>query len=73
MVKARRQSRRGAPGRKRDSGSGRAGNGIPSKSTIVSTDTFISPKGRRYTILETDQTDPYDVPADSKKKPPDKA
>jgi hypothetical protein len=35
---------------------------IPNKASIISTETFTSPKGRRYTILETDQTDAYDDP-----------
>jgi hypothetical protein len=35
---------------------------VPRKESIVSVGTITSPKGRRYTILETDQLDPYDDP-----------
>ena len=35
---------------------------IPDKATVVATDTLTMPDGARYTILETDQTDPYDPP-----------
>ena len=35
---------------------------IPDKATVVATDTLTMPDGTRYTILETDQTDPYDPP-----------
>lgn len=35
---------------------------IPDKATIVATDTLTMPDGTRYTILETNQTDPYDPP-----------
>jgi hypothetical protein len=41
---------------------------MPSKSSITSTETFVSPSGRRYTILKTDQIDPYDDPKDSGRK-----
>jgi hypothetical protein len=34
----------------------------PDKATVVATDTLTMPDGARYTILETDQTDPYDPP-----------
>ena len=40
----------------------RAARDIPNKASIIATDTLISPDGRRYTILETNQTDPYDPP-----------
>ena len=33
---------------------------IPRKGSIVAVSTITSPKGRHYTILETDQMDPYD-------------
>ena len=42
--------------------------GIPSKASIVAIDTLISPKGRRYTIVETNQLDPYDDPKEAPKK-----
>jgi hypothetical protein len=47
-----------------------AGAEIPKKSTIVAEKTFVSPKGRRYAILETDQSDPYDEPDPKAKKGP---
>jgi hypothetical protein len=34
---------------------------IPDPDTVLRSETLTSPKGRRYTILETTQTDPYDV------------
>ena len=36
---------------------------IPDEATIVGRDTLVAPGGARFTILETDQTDPYDPPA----------
>jgi hypothetical protein len=57
-----------APRQERSTKAPRGVNDIPNKASIVATDTFVSPKGRRYTILETDQTDPYDVPAGQEKK-----
>jgi hypothetical protein len=35
---------------------------IPDKASNVATDTLTMPDGTRYTILETNQTDPYDPP-----------
>lgn len=40
--------------------------GLPDPATVVSEQTLISPKGRRYRILRTRQTDPYDGPAQDK-------
>ena len=37
--------------------------GLPDKSSIVSVKTLTSPKGNRYRIIETDETDAYDPPA----------
>lgn len=34
--------------------------GLPDEATVVSEKIFTSPKGRRYRILRTTQTDPYD-------------
>ena len=65
MNKPKAQERRGPPVRKRTAKKQRADSKIPSKSTIVSTATLISPKGRRYSILETNQMDPYDNPKTS--------
>jgi|KBSMisStaDraftv2_1062788.scaffolds.fasta_scaffold147041_2 hypothetical protein len=52
----------GGPGRKRTAGLPRTPREIPRKASIVAVDTITSPKGGRYTILETDQMDPYDDP-----------
>jgi hypothetical protein len=35
---------------------------IPDETTVVAEEEFISPKGRRYRILKTRQTDPDDPP-----------
>jgi len=35
---------------------------IPDKASVGATDTRKMPDGTRYTILKTDQTDPYDPP-----------
>ena len=50
------------PGRKRTTKPPRTTRDIPRKKSIVAVDTITSPKGGRYTILETDQMDPYDDP-----------
>ena len=57
MAKARKKSRRKRRVKPRDSLAN-----IPDKATVVATDTLTMPDGTRYTILETDQTDPYDPP-----------
>jgi hypothetical protein len=44
---------------------------VPDPATVIATKTFISPKGRRYTILATSQTDPYDDGKAKKKRRPD--
>jgi hypothetical protein len=36
--------------------------GLPDPTTVISEETFTSPKGRRYRVLKTRQTDPYDDP-----------
>jgi hypothetical protein len=41
---------------------------IPSKDTIIGRQTLIAPDGTRYTILETNQTDPYDPPTSGKRQ-----
>ena len=43
--------------------------GLPKEDSVVEEKPFVSPKGRRYRILRTDETDPYDKPADPLKKP----
>ena len=42
--------------------------GLPDKSSIVSVKTLVSPKGNRYRIIETDETDAYDPDAVGKPK-----
>ena len=42
--------------------------GLPDKSSIVSVKTLTSPKGNRYRIIETDETDAYDPPRGSPAK-----
>jgi hypothetical protein len=61
MDKRRKQKAGNSPDCKRTTKSFRARAEIPGKASIVSTEIFISPKKRRYLILETDQTDPYDA------------
>jgi hypothetical protein len=41
---------------------------LPSPDSVVSEAIFISPKGRVYRILRTNQTDPYDPPAGQAKE-----
>ncbi len=60
MAKRGEQKRQCRPRRKQTTKSQRARHQIPSKASIVSTETFTSPKGRSYTIIETNQVDPYD-------------
>jgi hypothetical protein len=57
MAKARKKSRKKRRVKARDLLAN-----IPDKASIVATDTLTMPDGARYTILETDQTDPYDTP-----------
>jgi hypothetical protein len=42
--------------------------GLPDKSSIVSVKTLVSPKGNRYRIIETDETDAYDPEATRDRK-----
>jgi hypothetical protein len=39
--------------------------GLPDKASVVSEEAFVSPKGTRYRILKTSETDPYDPPPPS--------
>jgi hypothetical protein len=41
--------------------------GLPDPGTVVSERMFTSPKGRRYRIIKTTETDPYD-PLDHQKR-----
>ena len=43
--------------------------GLPDRSSIVAVKTLTSPKGNRYRIIETDETDAYDPPAAATRKP----
>lgn len=43
--------------------------GLPKEDSVVEEKPFVSPKGRRYRILRTDETDPYDKPAGPPKRP----
>jgi hypothetical protein len=42
--------------------------GLPDKSSILSIKTLTSPKGNRYRIIETDETDAYDLPVAATRK-----
>jgi hypothetical protein len=68
MSKRSEKKLRRSPRRDRSVGAPRGGVEIPRKTSIVATDTLVSPKGQRYAILETDQVDPYDKPAGKEKK-----
>jgi hypothetical protein len=41
--------------------------GLPDSASVVSVKTFTSPKGNRYRIIETNETDAYDPPLGSPK------
>jgi hypothetical protein len=68
MDERRKQTGKNSSNRKRTTKSFRADSEIPSKASIVAKKIFISPKKRRYLILETDQADPYDDPKQNKRK-----
>ena len=40
----------------------------PAPESVISQSTFVSPKGRVYRILRTNQTDPYDPPGAAPKR-----
>jgi hypothetical protein len=40
--------------------------GMPKEESILSEKAFRSPKGKRYRIIRTDETDPYDAPGPPK-------
>jgi hypothetical protein len=42
--------------------------GLPDPTSVIAEKTFISPKGHRYRILTTTETDPYDPPVPGKKR-----
>ncbi len=41
---------------------------LPDETSIVGEKEFISPKGNKYRIILTDETDPYEQPEKSSKK-----
>jgi hypothetical protein len=41
---------------------GRKRPGLPSKESVISEKTFVSPAGKRYRIIRTKEKDPYDKP-----------
>jgi hypothetical protein len=43
--------------------------GLPDKSSVVSVKTLVSPKGNRYRVIETNETDAYDPEAGGDKTP----
>jgi hypothetical protein len=42
--------------------------GLPDPSSVVQVTTFISPKGRRYSVIRTTEKDPYDDGGSDEKK-----
>ena len=42
--------------------------GLPNPESVIAEKTFISPKGKRYRVLTTTETDPYDPPVPGKKR-----
>jgi len=43
--------------------------GLPDEARVVAETSFASPKGTRYRILKTTETDAYDRPSGSTRKP----
>ena len=42
--------------------------GLPDPASVVATTSFVSPKGRRYVILKTTETDAYDESPGGKRR-----
>jgi hypothetical protein len=42
---------------------------LPNKASVLSEKEFTSPTGKRYRIIRTDETDPYDAHGPRKKQP----
>jgi hypothetical protein len=42
---------------------------LPNKASVLSEKEFTSPTGKRYRIIRTDETDPYDAHGRPKKQP----
>ena len=68
MAKRSGRKSKASPSRKRAARAPDGGGDIPRKESIVAVDTLKSPKGRVYSILETDQADPYDEPPPTRKR-----
>lgn len=70
MPKGSKHKRGASPSQKRSANTRNEARDIPRKTSIVSIDTLKSPKGHTYTILKTDQIDPYEKrrPAGRKRK-----
>ena len=47
----------------------KAGVLLPDPASVIAEKSFVSPKGVRYRILTTTETDPYDPPLPAGKKP----
>jgi hypothetical protein len=69
MARVRPPGRSGAEDRPSASAPRKRRPGLPDKSSVVAVKTLTSPKGNRYRIIETDETDAYDPPAGPAKKP----
>lgn len=53
----------GSNGAPKSADKSRARPGLPDEESVLSEKTFTSPKGNKYRIIETDETDPYDAPS----------
>jgi hypothetical protein len=42
--------------------------GMPNETSVLSEKAFTSPKGKKYRIIKTDETDPYDAPLSPKER-----
>ncbi len=42
--------------------------GLPDEASIVSSKTFTSPRGKKYRIIKTRESDPYDPPVADKEE-----
>jgi hypothetical protein len=51
-----------------ESAEGKGRPGMPNEASVLSEKSFTSPKGRRYRIIKTDETDPYDAPLSPEEK-----
>jgi hypothetical protein len=51
-----------------ESAEGKGRPGMPNKTSVLSEKVFVSPKGKHYRIIRTDEMDPYDAPVCPKKQ-----